>query len=151
NRHALHPHQCFRGERINYHPRWVDRRSKAKELHRYALSLAHSPCWRAFSWHSKFQAATGADHSYVSAGDPDQAGCLSAAPKMGEYQHTFWPRTGSVRVPGLPKNGRRETIGLTTTRYSYCERFVINSTCYETDSSHFNSRPWRNHRASRRV
>ena len=50
----------------------------------------------------------GANHSYVSAGDPDQAGCLSAAPKMGGH-HAFRSRTRSGRVSGLPEGRKWQT------------------------------------------
>ena len=35
----------------------------------------------------------GANHSYVSAGDSDQAGSVSVAPEMGGHEYTFWART----------------------------------------------------------
>ena len=50
------------------------------------------------------QEAIGANRSYVSAGDSDQAGSVSVAPKMGGQEYTFWARTRPGRVRGLPQN-----------------------------------------------
>src|SRR5437016_10838328 len=53
----------------------------------------------------------------------------------------------------MPKSGGGQTISLTSTRYSRGERYVVNFDLlfYERNRSCIDSRPQRNHRASRRV
>ena len=130
NRHEVYSAQMFpRGNGSTIILGGLIQEQKQKHTKWHSLYLAHSAHRRGIPWHSNWQAATGVNHSYVPAGDADQAGVLQAASKVGEHVYAFWPGAGSERVSRLPQNARGQTVNIAATRYSRTERYEVNSIC----------------------